>query len=332
MSEQKRLQKYYPGFDQDVLDRVSEVAEKQRASSWEEIRSTLPDTQIYSTKESEIELMDIIPREGYDDTWVYHLPMANPLSDNMRLRMATLASANPDKRIISIGNPSGPGQGIGKIPFGSIRSVWSGDLRAAVDPALRYLLDKGIVDASHIGFSYGAEKALAAARYAKNYDQNVSNGLFMEPVALKSRSAIELARDFNESGKALSDYIEASASQPVLEANAAASEKSRGLLGYALGLLRLSNIAIAHSLTKDSFEGNLVETLKNQEQMRAHLVWGSDSELSIGILMRAISRRIEEDFGQSRTTSIELEGQKHAMGDDVFLHTALVSQALKVSK
>jgi len=51
MSEQKRLQNYYPGFDQDVLDRVSEVAEKQRASSWEEIRSTLPDTQIYSTKE-----------------------------------------------------------------------------------------------------------------------------------------------------------------------------------------------------------------------------------------------------------------------------------------
>ena len=154
----------------------------------------------------------------------------------------------------------------------------------------------------------------------------------MEPVALKSRGLIELARDFNTSGGALSDYVEASASQPVIEANIAAGEKSRGLLGYALGLLRLSNIAIAHSLTKDSFESNLVESLKNQDQMKAHLVWGSESELSVGVLMREISKRLEKDFGQNRISSIELEGQKHAMGDDVFLHTALVSQALKKSK
>jgi hypothetical protein len=332
MSEQKRLQNYYPGFDQDVLDRVSAVAENQRATSWDKISANLPKTKIYSTDKSDIELMDIIPREGYEYTWVYHLPMANPLSDNMQLRIATLASAHPDKRIIGIGNPSGPGQGVGKIPFSSIKTVWSGDLRAAVDPALRYLLDQGILDATHIGFSYGAEKALAATKYAENYDQRVSNGLFMEPVALKSRGLIELARDFNTSGGALSDYVEASASQPVIEANIAAGEKSRGLLGYALGLLRLSNIAIAHSLTKGSFESNLVESLKNQEQMKAHLVWGSESELSVGALMREISKRLEKDFGQNRTSSIELEGQKHAMGDDVFLHTALVSQALKKSK
>jgi len=331
MSEQSRLLEYYPNFEEDIVNNVAEVAEHQRRSSWEQIRSNLPANQIYSTDKFSIELMDIVPND-YNQTWVYHLPMGNPLADHMQLRIATLAAAAPDKRIIGVGNPSGPRQGIGKLPKSSLYSVWSGDFRPTIDPILRYLVSQHIDEATHIGFSYGAEKAVTAAQYADRYDQMVPNGLFMEPVALKKRGLLELGHDFSSTAAPLDDYVKAASSPVVAEASQRAAEKSHGMLGYGLGLLRLSNIAIAHALTKESFEARANEALTNQPQMEAHLVWGSESELAARDYMIRIVKRLEDKFGINRVRSMELEGQKHAMGDDVFLHTAMVMQSLRSEK
>lgn len=327
MSEQLRLLRYYPDFDEAVVNRVAEVAERQRVSTWENIKRELPENKIFSTGKSSIELMDIVPKDDYDETWIYHLPMGNPLADHMQLRIATLATAEPNKRIIGVGNPSGPNQGVGKLSVKSLRPVWSGDLRPTVDPLLRYLSTQKITEATHIGFSYGAEKAAAAAQYADRYDQSVPHGIFMEPVALKRRGLLELGRDFNSTAAAFDGYVNAAASPAVAQASQCAAEKSHGMTGYMLGLLRFSNIAIAHALTKEGFEERVSEGLAKQEQLEAHLVWGSESELAIRSLMVNIGNRLKERFG-NRVSAMELEGQKHAMGDDVFLHSAMVLQAL----
>lgn len=327
MSEQSRLLQYYPGFEEYVVERVAEVAERQRNCTWEQIGSELPENKIFSTGRSSIELIDIEPKDDYDETWVYHLPMGNPLADHMQLRIATLAVAEPNKRIIGVGNPSGPRQGVGTLSIKSLRPVWKGDLRPTVDPVLRYLSTQNITEATHIGFSYGAEKAAAAAQYADRYDQSVPRGLFMEPVALKKRGLLELARDFNSTAAAFDGYVNAAASPAVAQAGQRAAEKSHGMTGYMLGLLRVSNIAIAHALTKEGFEERVSEGLTKQEQLEAHLVWGSESELAIHSIMVNLANRLKDRFG-NRVSVMELEGQKHAMGDDIFLHTAMVLQAL----
>ncbi len=327
MSEQLRLKEYYPGFDQKVVDTVADVAQQQRSSSWEQIKSELPDNTVFSTEDSSIELLDIVPKD-YDETWVYHLPMGNPLADHMQLRVATLAAAKTDKRIIAIGNPSGPSQGVGKLPAASLRTVWSGNLRPTIDPVMRYLGSQQIEQATHIGFSYGAEKAATASQYAEKYDQHVPSGLFMEPVAIKQRGLLELGRDFNSTAAALEGYVKASASGPVEEAGKRAAEKSHGLVGYGLGLLRMSNIAIAHALTKEGFENRVDNGLTSQAEMRAHLVWGTESELATHGLMIELAGRLQSKFGVGRVSTMEMVGQKHAMGDDVFLHTAMVLQNL----
>ena len=327
MSEQVRLNEYYPDFDEYVVNRVAEVAQQQRSSSWGKMKSALPDNKVFIAGDSAIELMDIVPNE-YDETWVYHLPMGNPLADHMQLRVATLAAARPDKRIIAIGNPSGPKQGIGKLPLSSIHTVWRDNLRPAIDPALRYLYSQHIDEATHIGFSYGAEKAAAATRYANLYDQSVPHGLFMEPVALKRRSMLGLLRDFNRTAAAAGIYINSAASPAAVEANQCAAEKSHGMTGYVLGLLRLSNLAIAHALTNDGFEERVDNALANQAHMEAHLVWGSESELAIPGLMVNLTKRLQAKFAPGRVSAMELTGQKHAMGEDVFLHTAMVLQNL----
>ncbi len=328
MSEQERLLEYYPRFDERIIDRVAEVAYRQRGTSWEKIRRGLPDTKVFSTGNFAIELMDIISANGYDETWVYHCPMGNPLTDRMQLRIATLAAAQPDKRIVGIGNPSGPRQGVGKLPSSTLHAVWSGDLRPTIDPAMRYLSAQNIDKATHIGFSYGAEKAAAAAQYADRYDQAVPHGLFMEPVALKERGLLELGRDFNSTATALDGYVNAAANPAGVEASERAAEKSRGMFGYILGLLRLSNIAIAHALTEDGFESRATEALVKQEQMKTHLVWGTESELALHALMTKVTKRLTDRFGLDRVSSMKMEGQKHAMGDDLFLHTTIVLQSL----
>lgn len=325
MLEQLRLKEYYPGFDESVVDAVAEVAQKQRSNSWEHIRSELPNNTVFSTDDSSIELMDIVP-DNYDETWVYHLPMGNPLADHMQLRVATLAVAKPDKRVIAIGNPSGPNQGIGKLSNRELHTVWTGDLRPTIDPVMRYLSSQHIEQSTQIGFSYGAEKAAAASQYAEKYDQRVAEGLFMEPIAIKQRGLLELGRDFNSTAVALEGYVKASASNPVEAAGKRAAEKSNGLVGYVLGLLRLSNIAIAHALSREGFEERVDGGLTSQEQMKAHLVWGTESELATHGLMVKLADRIQAKFGSERVSTMELAGQKHAMGDDVFLHTAIVLQ------
>lgn len=331
MSEQARLLQYYPGFEEAVVNRVAEVAEQQRNNTWDHISRDLPENKIFFTANGSIELMDIVPSDDYDETWVYHLPMGNPLADHMQLRIATLAATEPNKRIIGIGNPSGPRQGVGKLPVSSLRSVWSGDLRPTIDPVLQYLSSQQITTATHIGFSYGAEKAAAAAQFADRYDQSVPRGLFMEPVALKERGLLELGRDFNSTAAALEEYVNAADSAAVVEAGLRAAEKSHGMISYMLGLLRASNIAIAHALTKDGFEERANEALTKQDQLEAHLVWGSESELAIHSLMINLAKRLKDRFGD-RVITMELESQKHAMGDDVFLHTAMVLQSLSAVK
>jgi hypothetical protein len=330
MSEQERLGAYYPKFDEAVLDRVAEVAEKQRNSTWQTINGDLPDNQIfYPTNGKPIEILDILPQQDYDRTYIYHLPMGNPLAEHMRLRMATLSLAAPDKRIVAVGNPSDPRHGIGRLKFGDIPSVWAGDLRSTVDPILQYLGTQHVYLSTHIGYSYGAEKAATAALYADRYDLGVEQGVFMEPVSLKSRGLIELATDYSSTAPALRKYIDAAQTNAVYVANNLASEKSHGMLGYKLGLARLSNLAIAHALSKDYFEQRVQVALENQHDMRANLIWGSASELAINSLMVAVSQRLIDRFGAERVSPMVLEGQKHAMADDVFLHTAMVLQVVK---
>ena len=62
--------------------------------------------------------------------------------------------------------------------------------------------------------------------------------------------------------------------------------------------------------------------------MRSTIIWGSESELSEPSKLSTVSDRLQEKY-KTRVSSIEMPGQKHAMGDDLYLHTAMVLQALK---
>jgi hypothetical protein len=61
--------------------------------------------------------------------------------------------------------------------------------------------------------------------------------------------------------------------------------------------------------------------------MQAHLVRGTDSELAIHDVMFKLAERLRNKFGAERVSAMQMVGQKHAMGDDVFLHTVRVPKS-----
>ncbi|HVA10562.1 MAG TPA: hypothetical protein VNG32_00150 [Candidatus Dormibacteraeota bacterium] len=322
----ERLEAYHP-FSEAIVESVSEIAYQNAGLTWPEFvsRNNLPAVKTYTPKHAKpIQLIDIIPGEGYDGTIVYHESMGTSINESSIMHVAPLALALPTKRIISVGSPDRPGKGYGKIAANQLSHVWIGDLRPTVDPTLEYLAVQGLYEASHIGYSYGADKALAATIFSQNYDLGVPYDVTIEPASVKNRNLLRLAMDFASAEKYLAEYETASNSRAFDEAR----EISGGLIGYSLGLLRLSNLATAHALSYADFEKRARQALTTKPDMFLSLQWGSESELAADGLMKNISGRLESDF-DSRVKSTRLVGQRHAMSEDIFFHAATILHGIE---
>lgn len=331
--EVERLLGYYP-FDRSVVETVADVANRQRSRIWPSITSSLPEIKRYVPRHGKpIDVLDIIPEAGYDDVLVYHPPMAMALNANMVMRVATLALAEPSKRIITAGNPGAPGQDGGKLRTIDLPQVWKGTMPPTVEPVLEYLVSQHIHHSKQAGYSYGADKAAALSAVADRYDHEVRHGIFMEPASVVIRGLGKLLPDFMRSNAALDAYVQATQCEPYYEARRVADRQGHRLPGYFLSLLRPSNVAIAHALSLDGFEARVDAALTKQSEgehpMVVSNVWGTDSEIAIHTPMFELTNRLIEKFGPERVERTSIDGGKHAMGDDIFLHTALIMQAEK---
>jgi hypothetical protein len=207
LAEQTRLLDFHQ-FDYDVIEQIAEVAEWQRGWTWNAISSRIPAVKRFQPKVgNQIDVLDIIPKDDFSETYVYHMPMSIPLDENMMMRLATLSAVNPDKRIIASGNPGPPGQNSGLLKPVELKEVWNGYLRPTVEPILQYLTSQGLNQTVQIGYSYGADKAAASSMYAADHDQEVDQGVFMEPASVKERSLVKLTADFFSSGSPLEGYV-----------------------------------------------------------------------------------------------------------------------------
>lgn len=333
MSTYEHLQSYSDEFSPEVLEEVSALADWQRRiqdyptffdhMGIEEIK------QVTFEGYNPIEILDIRPAdEKPGEALVYHLPMANPLDPNMIYQAATVAkAAEPGTRLIAMGNPSGPGMGVGAMNHQNRKMVSQGNLSPVVEPLLKYLDSQGVTKADHVGYSYGAELAAEAAASGNHaVDRLVS----IEPVDVVERSLPALAAAFMSTNKELNRYVKAT-NLPAFEQ---ARKDSTGVVSYTVGLGRLSNIAIARALTRNRFSERLQTSLDSQYWMNATIVNGGESELApMDAIDNALSqlqpRYYPDQAGINQLRSIELPGQKHAFPNDLYLQAAVVLEALR---
>lgn len=326
MNTLERLAGYYP-FSIETREAVSDFADKQaRYRTYQDFFDEVGVGQPYVVEQTgykPVSVLDIRPDEHDPaEALFYHLPMANPLDANQMYQVATIAGTNPGKRVIAAGNPSAPGYGAGRLTHSQRAAVTRGDLTPTVDPVLRFADEQGIEFAEHVGYSYGSDKAAEAATRANH---EVKNIVAIEPV-VGARNLLKLGLDFAATAKHLKRYVEANELPSFNEAR----QDSVGPLAYNLGLLRLTNIAIARALGRGDFDSRVMAAMdqSRQENAVATIIWGSASELARDGLCKALYSTLEQTYGSRRVQRIRLEDQTHALANDVHLQAAVVLDAL----
>lgn len=339
MTTAERLQQYYE-FDELIVGAISEAAEGQNQRSFIELADeygltdgarpipsyVTQDKQPFDYSLRKVEYIDLQPKGDHDQTRARLLftPMGISVDQSIAMRAIRMFAAEPTERLIVVGSPARIGNNANLIRLGDIPLVCMGKLRHVVEPTLKLLSDKGVTKVDTLGYSYGANPAATAAAEAARFSLQANRGVWAEPTAVVRRGIPQLVADFASSGPELDNYVKAANSRPLNEAREAANTP----LAWAGGMLRLSNIAIARTLSQDSFEKRVVEALKSVPDLKTTLAWGTSSELTDHSRMEEIVNRLRKKF-PTRVGAIALEGMHHAGGDDIDLHAAIMLQGLR---
>lgn len=326
----EHLERFYPYFDGEIEQSVAAAAAAQDNLSFRELATQYgvdngPQSVRPYGDRRVMEYYQLVPKADYDETAarVCYASMATPADKSMAMRAIRLFAADPSAPLLVVGNPGAVGRRANRLrPIDAAR-VWRGQLGPAVSLSLQHLQNTGVKRAEFIGYSYGAELAASACAESCDFGIDARSGVWMEPVSMIDRGLISLASDFIDSGAALPEYVAASDSVALDEARASADT---GLSRYVFGVLRLSNVAIAHALSRDGFSGRARLALDTQARFRATTVWGDASELSQPNRLKALGNELSATYGR-RYGALIMKGMKHAGGDDINLHAAMVLQA-----
>jgi len=324
MREVDYLLDYYP-FDDEILDAAEKASRRQSDVTWPEYvsRFNIPRTKVFEPKDGKpIEVLDLIPHD-YDQTLVYHQPMACILDSNRQIHVATLQAILPNKRIIGVGNPGQPGHGYGKVSMMDALKVARGNLRPVVAGTLEYLHSQGIESAIHAGESYGADKAAASAENSTSYSQEATSIISVEPVSVAKKGLLRMGWAFMSTGKHAEKYLKPVRS--VSHTFKSAEELRESPKTYALGLARLSNIAIGAALGKPGFQGRVERAMVINPSLKTGIAWGTSSEFDENNERESLVRTLKGQFGAKRIADMPVEGQTHAMNLDPFMNSAIIS-------
>lgn len=319
-----RLQAY-GNFSAPVIERVSEFAGFQAGYTdyhdfFNAIGLAIPSKNAPA--------IEVRPQEHEPSAaLVVELPHANALDANQLYGLATIAGTNPGKRVVAFANPSGPGRAANQVDRYGRQHLRHGVLRAFGIPRREYFAEQGIETTEHYGYSGGVEKVFAAAYYGETA---MRSAVLLEPASSKRRSLAALALRFGQSNADMKKYVAATN----LPAFHQARGDSVGLLSYALGLLRPTNIAAAGQMAWGEFEDDLRLALLRNPELRSTVAWGTKSRLIDDQKMLIATQTLNHLPGvgpQGRCQILRFDGQSHAMANDVHLQAAVVLEGLTAS-
>lgn len=323
----ERLERYGL-FSPDTLETVAKVAEAQgKVTSYEDFFRSLamPKPTLHLMKRGwGVPVVDIPPREkGEGRVIVMHLPMSNPLDENQLYHIATVAACLPTYRVIGFGNPSGEpykfrAQNRGVYRLFSI--AFTRQRLALVAPEIDYLRAQGITAAHHVGYSYGAHKALIESLYLR--PNELASVTLVDPVA-HPRGLRQLINDFRSTFAPMGEYVNRTEVQSYFDARAAAAKTKH----HKGALRRPISIAIGILMARLDFIPFLKSVSEQHPATRFTVAWGSKSELGNDAHMvtslAALAKR------EVNVKSMRLKDDSHALANDIHLQASIIYEAIK---
>ena len=337
MNTAERLLEYYP-FDDDIVASVADAAAGQNQRHFSELAThynlaeRLQNVPALHYANRSFELLHMTPTGDYDETKARVLvaPFAMPVNDAMAMRVLRLFAADPSEQLLVIGAPAPIGNRHNRPQPGALRTVWRGDLKPLVMPLIMHIRH-GNNDALHrvaaldtLGFSYGADAAMAVSVAAAERGIAAECGVWVEPGSARRRTVRKLRNDAKVLGEYrlhFDRYVQDADSMPLREA-LCGSEVSE--LRYAGGLMRLSNLAILRALSRGDFADRAAQVLHGNPRARATIAWGTKSEFVSEQAMQWLVARLGNRVG-----ALALTGMHHAGGNDIDLHAAIMLQGLR---
>lgn len=318
--------KAYKLFSDATVKAVARFAKKQAAyNTYQDFfkATGIHEPTLHVTRSGEgVPLVDIAAKKAQKGVVVLHLPMSNSLDPNQLYQVGTVAATNPSYRVIAFGNPN-------VKPFAyrqqnlsilnKIRIAFTHNLQPLVKAELDYLNSQGVERPIHVGYSYGALKALIASFYTPK--GKVKGVILVDPVA-HARYPQQLVGNFISTIKPLGEYVNRTKAKTYLEARQEAARLVKG----NRALLKPINLAIASMLARIDFIKYFEQLLLKQPQLSALVAWGSKSELGNDAHMGV---NLDPKYRKNpRIKAMRLENDTHAFANDIYLYAAIVHEAL----
>jgi len=280
--------------------------------------------------------------EEYSDSeaLVMFNPFANPASSNMLVRaefireVARFSNVRDEagklKPVIMLASPGRKARMGSQLNLtGEERGIIKkGDLGPAAKELLHAVSTLEVGKVAMLGFSQGADMALAGARKAYSVNLDTTAVSVGDPSGVEKRNRIKLGIDFSKAGpKQLKDSVKRTG----LTAQDKAADTFGDLVfGFGLSAAqKINRLVLAKGMGKNSFETHAQDLLRGGELDKLVVAYGSNSEIAKPKAIEPALHRLHSEFDAGNIlTSIRVEGGDHTWGDQLTLLARLYMRAL----
>jgi hypothetical protein len=262
-------------------------------------------------------------------------PFANAATPNMLMRTEFLRevakfsdvrdSDGKLKPVVMLASPGINGSKV-KLSRQEKKEVKKGDLGPVARELLQAVSEKEIGQVALLGFSQGADVALAGARTAYSANLDTSAVSVGDPAGVKARSMPRLMKDFNAAAPDLEAAADRTGLIPLKPARLGQGEYRR----FAMSAAQPINwLVIGRALGAHSFEGRVQELFDEGRVDKLVVGYGEKSTIAPPAAIEPSLQRLHERDVHEILTSIKVEDAQHTWGDQLTLLAKLYMRALK---
>jgi len=203
--------------------------------------------------------------------------------------------------------------------------VRNGELGPVAKELLQAVSSRDIGRVTLLGFSQGADVALAGARSAYGANLDTAAVAVGDPAGVEARGRLGLLQDFSKAGtKDLKQAIEATG----LKAQEVIGLADFARFGASFALKSFNRKTLYSALGRDTFESRLQEILNEGTVDKLIVGYGADSKITKPEHIEPALASVDGLYGDDNlVTSIRVEGAKHTWGDQLTLLAKLYMRA-----
>ena len=273
---------------------------------------------------------------SHTDALVMFNPFANAATDNMLVRaeFIRLVAKHEDVRDDSgklkpVVMLASPGLGGSKVRLSreEIDEVVAGELGPVARDMLHAVSELEVGRVALLGFSQGADMAIAGARHGYSANLDTNSVAIGDPAGIAERGAMSLGLDFMKSG-GMKEVVQANG----IDAQKIALGFGYGNQDFMLGfvpsaLFSRTNHYIWQALGNNSFERHIQQILDEGKVRKLVIGYGNESAIAQPAKIEPIISSFDTDQPIS-VTSIKGESARHTWGDNLALLAKLYMRAV----